>query len=398
MLENYKRWLESENTDPALKKQLQEMSEQQINDAFYTNIEFGTAGMRGIMEAGSNRINIHTIRKANVGFAEYIVSNGEEACAAGVAISYDNRYMSKEFAMDSARILASYDIRSYVFETLRPTPELSFAVRYLKCFGGIMITASHNPKEYNGYKLYDDKGCQLVPDLAKQVIDRVNAIEDELSINPVLTSEQEKLINIIGKDVDEAYLEQVMGIRFHKDLNKDFKIVFSPEHGASNLLVQEAFKRGGYDYVLVEEQATFDPAFSGTESPNPENIHAYDLSLKYAAEYDADLILVCDPDGDRMGVGVRHNGEYVIMTGNQSGAVLLEYILYSRKELGMLPDNSIMFNTVVTSDLGEKVASKYGVETEKTLTDSNSSVKRLQNMKSTMRRPTFSDMRNHTVH
>jgi phosphoglucomutase len=368
MLDNYKRWLESDNTDPVLKKQLREMSQKQISDAFYTNIEFGTAGMRGIMEAGSNRINIHTIRKANVGFAEYISGNGEKACKDGVAISYDNRYMSKEFAMDSARILASYNIKSYVFESLRPTPELSFAVRYLKCFGGIMITASHNPKEYNGYKLYDDKGCQLVPALAKQVIDNVNAVEDELSINPLLTVEQEKLINIIGKEVDEVYLENVLSIRLNKDVKKDIKIVFSPEHGASNLLVQETFKRAGYNYILVEEQATFDPTFSGTESPNPENIHAYDLSLEYAKKNDADLILICDPDGDRMGVGVKHEGDYVIMTGNQSGAVLLEYILYSRKALDMLPENSIMFNTVVTSDLGEKVASKYGVETEKTLT------------------------------
>jgi len=368
MLSGYKRWLESENTDPELKKQLQEMNEQQINDAFYTNIEFGTAGMRGIMEAGSNRINIHTIRKANVGFSKYIVGNGIEACNDGVAISYDNRYMSKEFAMDSAKILASYNIKSYVFESLRPTPELSFAVRHLNCFGGIMITASHNAKEYNGYKLYDDKGCQLVPALAQQVIDNVNAIEDELSINPVLTKNQEKLINIIGTEIDEAYLEQVLSIRLNKDVNKDIKIVFSPEHGASNLLVQEAFKRSGYDYILVEEQATFDPSFSGTKSPNPENIDAYELSLEYAKKNNADLILVCDPDGDRMGVGIKHDGEYIIMTGNQSGAVLLEYILFSRKKSGMLPANSIMFNTVVTSDLGEKVATKYGVETEKTLT------------------------------
>ena len=368
MLANYKRWLESPNTDPDLKKQLATMSEKQINDAFYTNIEFGTAGMRGVMAPGSNRINIHTIRKANVGFAEYIVENGQEACAQGVAISYDNRYMSKEFAMDSAKILASYNIKSYVFESLRPTPELSFAVRYLNCFGGIMITASHNPKEYNGYKLYDKNGCQLVPALASRVIAKVNAITDELSINPSLTKEQEQLISIIGKEVDDAYLEAVMQIRLRKNVNKDLKIVFSPEHGASNLLVQAAFKAGGYDYILVKEQATFDPAFSNTASPNPENLHAYDLALEYAKKNDADIILVCDPDGDRMGVGVKHKNDYVIMTGNQSGAVLLEYILSTRQALKTLPTNAVMFNTVVTSDLGEKVASKYRVATEKTLT------------------------------
>ncbi len=180
--EKYNHWVNHPNIDPTLKAELLAMDEKQKTDAFYTNIEFGTAGMRGLLGAGTNRINVHTIRKANVGFAEYIVANGEEAVKRGVAIGYDNRHMSHEFAMDSARVLAKYNIRSYVFESLRPTPELSFAVRTLNCFGGIMVTASHNPKEYNGYKLYDEKGCQLVPALAKQVIDRVNAVEDELAL------------------------------------------------------------------------------------------------------------------------------------------------------------------------------------------------------------------------
>lgn len=366
--EKYIKWLNNPNTEPSLLEELKNMDETAINDAFYTNIEFGTAGMRGIMGAGCNRINIHTIRKANVGFAQYIVSNGKKACEDGIAIGYDNRFMSYEFAMDSANVLASYGIKVYVFESLRPTPELSYAVRYLKCFGGIMITASHNPKEYNGYKLYDALGCQLVPHLANQVIELVNAVEDELAINPILSEEQKSLINIIGKEVDEAYYKKVLSIQLNPNIEKNIKIVYSPEHGTSNIPVQEMFKRAGYNYILVKEQATFDPSFSNTDSPNPEEPKAYTLSLKYAKENNADIILVCDPDGDRMGVGVKQNDDYIVLTGNQSGAVLLEYILSQRKALGMLPKNSVMFNTVVTSDLGEKVADKYHVETEKTLT------------------------------
>lgn len=192
-----------------------------MNDAFYTTIEFGTAGMRGLLGPGTNRINLHTIRKANVGFAQYICEHGEEAKQRGIAIGYDNRHMSKEFAMDSAKVLATYGIKSYVFESLRPTPELSFAVRHFNCFGGIMVTASHNPKEYNGYKLYDEKGCQLVPALAAQVIEKVNAVEDELAIKAQPSEEQEKLITIIGKDVDEEYYKNVLSIQLNPDVNKE---------------------------------------------------------------------------------------------------------------------------------------------------------------------------------
>lgn len=366
---NYRRWLESENTDATLKKELEGMNEIQKNDAFYTNIEFGTAGMRGILGAGTNRINIHTIRKANEGFAQYIESNGADAVKRGVAIGYDNRHMSSEFAMESAKVLASHGIRSYVFESLRPTPELSFAVRYLNCFGGIMITASHNPREYNGYKLYDETGCQLIPSLAKQVIDRVNAIEDELSINPILNEDQQKLITMIGKEVDEAYYEKVLSIQLNPDVNKEsIHLVFTPEHGTANIPVKTVWTRAGYHFTAVEEQCTPDPDFSMTKSPNPEEPAAYELALKLAKEKDADIILVCDPDADRMGVGVKHQEEYVVLSGNQSGSVLIEYICSQLVAHHKMPKNPVMFNTVVTSDLGEKVAAKYGVETEKTLT------------------------------
>ncbi|WP_294687650.1 phospho-sugar mutase, partial [uncultured Faecalicoccus sp.] len=344
------------------------MDAQEKNDAFYTLIEFGTAGMRGLLGPGTNRINIHTIRKATQGYANYIKKAGEAACKAGIAIGYDNRHMSKEFAFDCADLLAKNNIASYVFESLRPTPELSFAVRHLHCFGGIMITASHNPKEYNGYKLYDDKGCQLVPALAGQVIDEVNAIEDELAIDANCTDKQKKLVTVIGKEVDEEYYKNVLSIQLNPDVKKDIKIVFSPEHGTANIPVQEVYKRAGYTCIPVVEQCTPDPDFSNTPTPNPEQPGAYELALKYARENDADVILVCDPDADRMGVGVKHNGDYVVLTGNQSGSVEIEYICSQLKEKGLMPENPVMFNTVVTSDLGEKVAADYGVETEKTLT------------------------------
>ena len=366
--ERYEKWVNHPNLDARYKDVLENMNEEEKNDAFYTLIEFGTAGMRGLLGPGTNRINIHTIRKATQGYANYIIAAGKEACEKGIAIGYDNRHMSRELAFDCADLLAKNNIRSYVFESLRPTPELSFAVRHLGCFGGIMITASHNPKEYNGYKLYDDKGCQLIPSLAAQVIDQVNAIEDELAIDANCTEEQKKLITVIGKDVDEEYYKNVLSIQLNPDVNKDIKIVFSPEHGTANIPVQEVYKRAGYTCIPVEEQCTPDPDFSNTPTPNPEQPGAYELALEYAKKNDADLILVCDPDADRMGVGVKHNGEYVVLTGNQSGSVEIEYICSQLTKQNKMPENAVMFNTVVTSDLGEKVAADYGVTTEKTLT------------------------------
>lgn len=366
--ERYEKWVNHPNLDARYKDVLENMNEEEKNDAFYTLIEFGTAGMRGLLGPGTNRINIHTIRKATQGYANYIIAAGKEACEKGIAIGYDNRHMSRELAFDCADLLAKNNIRSYVFESLRPTPELSFAVRHLGCFGGIMITASHNPKEYNGYKLYDDKGCQLIPSLAAQVIDQVNAIEDELAIDANCTEEQKKLITVIGKDVDEEYYKNVLSIQLNPDVNKDIKIVFSPEHGTANIPVQEVYKRAGYTCIPVEEQCTPDPDFSNTPTPNPEQPGAYELALEYAKKNDADLILVCDPDADRMGVGVKHNDEYVVLTGNQSGSVEIEYICSQLTKQNKMPENPVMFNTVVTSDLGEKVAADYGVTTEKTLT------------------------------
>ena len=367
--EKYQLWLHWPDLDPELREELEKMDQKAINDAFYTNVEFGTAGMRGIMGAGSNRLNIYTLRKANEGFARYIEKNGESAKEQGVAIAYDNRYHSKQFAKESAQLLASHNIKSYLFESLRPTPELSFAVRYLHCFGGIMITASHNPKEYNGYKLYDSNGCQLVPNLVSQVIDEVNQIENELELKIEVSKAQEKLIKVIGKEVDEPYYQKVLSIQKNPQLDhKDIKIVYTPQCGTGNVPIHELFKRIGYDVIYVKEQCDPDPAFSTTITPNPEQPEAYKLALEYARKNNADLVLTTDPDADRLGVGCRKGGDYVLLTGNQGGSILLEYILSQLKLQHHLPKNPVMFNTIVTSDLGEIIAESYGVSTEKTLT------------------------------
>ena len=360
--EKYNEWLNHPLLDKSLKAELLSMSKKDIENAFYTDIQFGTAGMRGVMGAGSNRINIHTIRKATLGFANYLNKYHKD----GVAISYDNRNNSREYAYDCAKLLASQGIKTYLFDTLRPTPELSFAVRYCKCDGGIMITASHNPREYNGYKLYDETGCQLIPEVAALVTKEVDAIEDLLSID--IGEYDESLINIINEEVDKAYYENVLSISLRKDLKKDIKIIYSPEHGASYVPVKETMAMAGYNLAVVENQAYPDGNFSNTKSPNPEEKLAYEGVIELARKEDGDLLLVCDPDGDRMGVGVKKDGDYLILNGNQTGAVLLEYILSTYKDLGIEIKNPVMFNTIVTSDIGEAVANYYGVECEKTLT------------------------------
>lgn len=364
----YQRWSDCKDLDPSLKAELAGMNESEKEDAFYMNLEFGTAGMRGILGAGTNRMNIYTIRKANVGFAKYVLGlpEGKER---GIAIGYDNRHMSYKFAIESAKVLATYGIKSYIFESLRPTPELSFAVRYLKCAGGIMITASHNPKEYNGYKVYDDTGCQLIPEWADQVVSYVNEVDDELAIEVASDQEAYPYITWIGEEVDEAYYKEVMAIEINPGMDKkDFKIVFSPQHGTSNLPVRTCLTRLGYNVIPVLAQCAPDPDFSNTASPNPEVACSYDLAIQKAKEVDADVVVICDPDGDRLGVVAKHDGEYVLMSGNQSAAVYLEYILSELKKQNKLPSNAVMYNTIVTSDLGELVCKAYGVEVEKTLT------------------------------
>ena len=364
--EKYEQWLNHPAMDADLKEELLNMTPEQKHDAFYTDAEFGTAGMRGLLGAGTNRLNVYTIRKATTGFAKYLNSIAEHPT---VAISYDNRFKSTDFAVESAKVLAAYGIESFVFESLRSTPELSYAVRYLKCTGGIMVTASHNTKEYNGYKVYDSTGCQMIPEMVQGVIDEIKALGDELIDSPKLTAEQEALIHKIGADVDEPYIKEVMGIALNPDLDKsDFKVVYTPQHGTSIMSLRPLFERMGYNVTYVEEQCTFDPAFGATKIPNPEDPRAYELAIEYGEKVGADIAISTDPDGDRLGVVVNQNGKWILMTGNQTGAVLLEYVYSQMKEKGLMPAHPVMFNTVVTSDLGEAVAKNYGVETEKTLT------------------------------
>ena len=366
--EKYQQWLSKPDLDPSLKAELLTMSEEEKKEAFYMDAEFGTAGMRNLLGAGTNRLNIYVIQRANVGFAKYILHQPDGANR-GVAISYDNRHQSYRFALESARVLAYYGIRSYVFEALRPTPELSFAVRYLKCAGGIMVTASHNPREYNGYKVYDETGCQLLPEDVKLIVDEINKVEDILSV-PVADDETfYKMVTWIGEEVDRAYYDAVKTCEINHDIDKsDFKIVFSPQHGADNMPVRIVLKELGYNCIPVLAQCCPDPDYTNTKSPNPEVEASYELAIKVAKDNDADVVVVTDPDGDRLGVVARHNGEYVLMSGNQSAAVYLEYILSQLKAKGELPSNGVMYNTIVTSDLGELVARSYGVDVEKTLT------------------------------
>ncbi len=362
----YLKWLNHPFMDEDLKQELENMDETQKKDAFYKDAEFGTAGMRNILGAGTNRLNVYTVRKATVGFGNFLNRKEGEV---SIAIAYDNRYKSTEFAMESARIMASLGIKSYVYKTLRTTPQLSFTVRHLNCDGGIMITASHNPKEYNGYKVYDKNGCQLIPELIEGVIEEIGKLGGDFIEAPKLTDQQEKLINFVGKEVDEAYLNEVLKIQLNPDLSKDdFKVVYTPQHGTSLKPVKALFEKVGYDTVYVEEQCTFDPAFSNTLVPNPEDPDAYILGIEYARKTNADIVLATDPDGDRLGVAVKGGNDYTLMTGNQTGSVLIEYILSQMQQKGIMPENPVMFNTVVTSDLGEIIAKEYGVETEKTLT------------------------------
>lgn len=360
-----KNWERIANDHSWIQDGLSTMSDHDKHDAFYKSLEFGTAGMRGLLGVGPNRMNLLTVAKANLGFGKYLVEEfeGQEL---KVAIAYDNRHMSKEFADISARILSTFGIQSYVFENLRPTPELSFAVRELSCIGGIVITASHNPKEYNGYKVYDETGCQLIDSKIAKVIANINENPDETLID--LNVGDTSLIHTIGKDMDHKYLEALKGIQLRPNDDKDLTIVFTSQHGTSYPLVPNLLESCGYKVIVVEEQSSFDPDFSNTKTPNPEELESYDLAIEYAIKYNADIVLSCDPDADRMGIVVNHEGSFEYLTGNQGGSILQEYIYSSRKELNKMPENPIMFNTVVTSDLGDKIAKKYGITVEKTLT------------------------------
>ena len=369
-LDKYNEWKNHPGLDAKDREELEAIADddKEIKERFLYDLEFGTGGLRGILGVGTNRINKYMIRKTTQGFAEYIKKAGEEACARGVVIAHDNRRFSIEFCLETAGVLAANGIKAYVFESLRPTPELSFAVRELSAFGGVMITASHNPPEYNGYKLYDERGCQLVPHVNDLVVAEIAKITDPLSVKALSREEAGELIETLGADIDEKYYAKVMQICVTPNVEKNIKIVYSPQHGTGNIPVREVLKRLGYNVIPVEEQCYPNTEFENTKNPNPEMEDAYGLCYEYAEKTDADIIITTDPDCDRLGVAVKQNGKYVRMTGNQSAAVLLEYILSRKTADGTLPKNGVMFNTVVTSDIGDKICAEYGVVTEKTLT------------------------------
>ncbi|HKM02449.1 MAG TPA: phospho-sugar mutase [Bacilli bacterium] len=366
---NYRRWVEEDTMPEDLRQELQAMDDKQIEDAFFKDIEFGTAGMRGVLGAGTARVNIYTVRKATVAFGKYLLAKFSDTTVRGVAIAHDNRYKSREFTLDAAETLNKMGINTYIFDSLRPTPELSYAVRYLSCVGGIMITASHNPKEYNGYKIYDENGAQLVPTKLAPMLDILDEMEAAIDIK-IPVSKEIGHNHVLDDKIDEAYLNEVLQIQINKDLRRDdFKIVFSPEHGAASMLGQEAFKRLGYNFIPVESQLNPDPAFSNTKTPNPEEDGAYEEAIKLAIERDADIILVTDPDGDRIGLGYKNkDGRYERFTGNESAALVLDYILMMRKQRGLLKPNSAIYTSIVTSELGNNVAKSYGVEVKLFLT------------------------------
>ncbi|MHC5280598.1 phospho-sugar mutase [Listeria kieliensis] len=374
----YQKWLENSDLDEKLRKELDQEAgnEKVLEDSFYRDMEFGTAGMRGVLGPGTNRMNIYTIRKASEGLARFVAENGEEAKKRGVVIAYDPRYMSREFAFESAAVLGKHGVKSYVFEALRPTPELSFAVRYLNCFSGIVITASHNPPEYNGYKVYGEDGGQMPPEGADAVTEYIDAIQDIFSvqIEDLEVLKTQGLLEVISEEVDRPYLQKLKEVIVNKSLvqekGKDIKIVFTPLHGTGGILGVPALQSVGFTNIIkVEEQFINDPDFSTVKSPNPENREAFELAISYGEKENADILVGTDPDADRLGVAVRTNsGEFDVLSGNQIGALILNYLLKQKKKQGELPSNAAVLKSIVTSDLGRDIAEFYGAEMIEVLT------------------------------
>ncbi|HHT7235799.1 phospho-sugar mutase [Bacillus sp. JJ927] len=376
--QEFSRWLSYAELDAELKEQLENMKqdEKKIEDSFYKNLEFGTGGMRGELGAGTNRLNVYTVRKATKGLARFIEKLGEEAKKRGVVVAYDSRHKSPEFAMEVAATLGAQGITTYVFESLRPTPVLSFAVRHLHTVSGIVLTASHNPPEYNGYKVYGEDGGQLPPKEADELISYVNAVENELTVE-VADVEQLKadgLLHIIGQEVDDAYAAELNNVIINKEMvkevGKDLKIVFTPLHGTSNISVRRGLEEVGFtDVTVVKEQELPDPNFSTVKSPNPEEHAAFEYAIRDGEKVGADVLIATDPDADRLGVAVRnHDGEFQVLTGNQTGALMLDYLLSQKKENGTLPENGVVLKTIVTSEIGRTIAKAYGLDTVDTLT------------------------------
>ncbi|EQF23546.1 phosphoglucomutase/phosphomannomutase, C-terminal domain protein [Clostridioides difficile CD160] len=377
---NYEMWLNSPYFDEQTKDELLNIKddEKEIQDRFYKNLEFGTGGLRGIIGAGTNRINIYTVRRATLGILNYIMkTQGEEGKQKGIVIAHDSRYMSREFCIEVAKTLSAYGVKAYIFEELKPTPELSFAVRYLKCAMGIVITASHNPKEYNGYKVYDSDGGQICIDMANDIIAEVNKIDDYSIIKSLDFEEalSKNLITILNNEVDDEFIKavkkQVLRQNIINEYGKKLKIIYTPIHGTGNKPVRRVLNECGFENVMVvTEQELPDSNFSTVKYPNPEEKSVFNIAIEMAKHNDTDLIIGTDPDCDRVGVVVKDSsGEYVVLNGNQVGSLLVRYILESLVEENKLPKNNpTIIKTIVTSELGAKIAKAYNVDCLNTLT------------------------------
>ena len=376
-MEQYRYWCEDEYFDDATKAELKalEGNDDEIKERFYKDLEFGTGGLRGIIGAGTNRMNIYTVRRATQGLANYITRmNAKDK---GVAIAYDSRRMSPQFADEAALCLAANGIKAYVFESLRPTPELSFALRTLGCTAGIVVTASHNPPEYNGYKVYWEDGAQITSPRDTDIIGEVAAVADYNEVKTMSKEEAiaDKLYNVIGKEIDDKYMAELKKQIIHPEIIKavadSIKIVYTPFHGTGNLPVRRILSELGFKHVyVVPEQELPDPEFTTLEYPNPEDPKAFTLALKLAKEKDADIVLATDPDADRLGIYAKDSatGEYIPFTGNMSGMLIAEYILRERKEMGTLPANGALIKTIVTTNLADAITKAYGIKLIEVLT------------------------------
>lgn len=376
--QQYDFWRRSDYFDEGTKEELETIkdNDNEIKERFYKDMEFGTGGLRGIIGAGTNRMNIYTVRRASQGLANYVMSHGDEAAAKGIVIAYDVRRKSREFAENAARVFVANGIRTYLFEDIRPTPELSFAIRYLKTASGVVITASHNPKEYNGYKAYGDDGALLAIENSQRVIDEIEKLADVSDIKIVDLDEAFKqgMLQIIGLEIDNAYLDEVQKVSINKEMIKNngdkLKIIYTPIHGTGNKLVRAILDRIGIKNVkVVKEQELPDSEFSTVKSPNPENLEAFTLAIRDAKEYGADIIIGTDPDSDRVAVLAKDkSGNFEHLSGNETGNLLLYYILSSRKENNDLPSNAFMVKTVVTTELSRTIANSFNVDVKEVLT------------------------------
>lgn len=368
--EEYELWLSEAKNDPELMKGLKSQSKEEMEEAFTGELVFGTGGMRGIMGYGPNRMCVYTLRKANYGLAKFLLKNHGSEVSRGVVISHDCRTNSRAFALECAKVLGAFGIKSYLFDDLRTTPELSFSVKYMNAIAGIMVTASHNPPKYNGYKIYNADGCQYTPYYADQIIEEISKIDNIFKI-PTKSEEELKnlgLLKIIGSEVDRAFLDISKTVLLRPDEEKKIKIVYTPLHGCGNPTTFTALKENGFDVTPVEKQMVHDPTFKTVKSPNPEDPRAFELSEQLGLKIKADLLLATDPDADRVGIGVFDGAKYQYLSGNQTGALLVYYRLNTMKELDILPKKGRFFDTVVTSDLAAKIAKSYGYKRTQTLT------------------------------